>query len=199
MSSGLRPGHAGEHGAGLAADFVGNLPAIQRWIVANFPASHEIIGPVQSLNRFNGRPHRYDPATVAGHRDHVHFARKEKGKGLLSTIGGWLSGAWDMVSTFFRDSMAGIYDGPANWIRGAVGNLFPGNELSQRIPKDGTNLLLDRLRDTLFGAADAQDGTAGGGGTGTGDQLSNARIIAGVARNMGFGRNGLVVALATAL
>ncbi|WP_143105401.1 hypothetical protein [Pseudonocardia ammonioxydans] len=37
------------------------------------------------------------------------------------------------------------------------------------------------------------------GGNGTGDQLSNARIIAAVARQMGFGRNGLIVALATAL
>ena len=195
MSSGFRQGDPGEHGAGLAADFTGPMMGINRWIAQMFPDSHELIY-TPGVNLFNGRPHRYNAATQAEHNDHVHWARAEKNKGILGRLGDLVGSGYNWI----KDQIAGLYDSATNPIRGLVGSLFPGDTLANRIPRDGTNMLLDGVRDRLFGEADmfGGDSFADGGPT-TGDMLGNARVIANVGRALGFGRNGVVVALMTAL
>ncbi|MEU9821611.1 hypothetical protein ACIGG9_24855 [Pseudonocardia alni] len=69
-------------------------------------------------------------------------------------IGAALGGIWDAVSMFFRDGMSKVFDAPANAIRTMLGNLFPGDTLANRLPKDGANSVLDGVKNMLFGAAD---------------------------------------------
>ena len=200
MSSGYRPGAPGEHGKGLAADFTGNLPAIQNWIASRFPGSHEIIGPVERQNIFNGRHHRYNAATVAGHKDHVHWSHFDNKQGLLSRAGEAIGNAWDTVVSWvsqLTDKIAG----PESWLRGAFGGYTQDGSTISKLPGAAGEKLLSVAKDFLFGKAEAMD-SAGGfadGGPTTGDMLGNARVIANVGRQLGFGRNGIVVALATAL
>lgn len=194
LNSAYRAGDPGEHGAGMAVDLGGPMAAINRWIAQMYPESHELIY-TPGINLFNGRPHTYDAATQAGHRDHVHWARGQRGKGVLDTIMGSIGNAFNWV----RDKVTGLYDSATNPLRESVRRLFPQEILPHQMARGGVDSMLSTVRDKLMSEADIFGGDPQVGGAPTGDQLSNARIIATVAKALGFGRNGLIVALATAL
>ncbi|MFG1636263.1 hypothetical protein ACGFKX_15645 [Pseudonocardia alni] len=189
-----RPGARDLHGAGKAIDIAGPRPMdmpfmlnVNRWIASNYGNAAELIH-TPGINLKNGKPHRYNDAVRASHYNHVHFANN--GGGILDALKRFGGGVWDTVSTYFRDAMAGIFDGPANAIRGLLGNMFPGDTLANRIPKDGGNQILDGVRDFLFGKADSEDAAGGGGGIAAGGTGPVADQVRAVARRFGWGEGG---------
>lgn len=84
LTSAIRPGDPGHHGAGRATDWQDSgaqwptpaSKALSRAIAATFPGSLELIHwPTDGWSNIkNGRPATYDAGTNAGHANHVHWA-----------------------------------------------------------------------------------------------------------------------------
>jgi hypothetical protein len=76
----MTEGHADWHNAGRAIDISGpNMGSIAAWIASNYPDSLELIHSPFSRNIKNGKnvgdgTSFYGANTMAGHRDHVHWA-----------------------------------------------------------------------------------------------------------------------------
>ncbi|MFC5992953.1 phage tail tape measure protein [Pseudonocardia hispaniensis] len=162
LNSAYRKGDPGEHGAGRAIDVGGPMAAINRWIAANYPDSHELIY-TPGINLFNGRPHIYNAATRAQHYDHVHWARVEKG-GFLDALGVLIRKPQIFFETA-RMQVQRILDEVAGVVRGWVTGAFPGNgTMVGDFPVKAFDWAWGHARDFLFGKADAADAAASAGG-----------------------------------
>lgn len=87
----MTEGHADYHNAGRAIDISGSgMGAIASWIASTYPDSLELIHSPFSRNIKNGQnvgdgTSVYGAGTMAGHRDHVHWALGKTAAAITST------------------------------------------------------------------------------------------------------------------
>lgn len=102
----MTEGHADFHNAGRAIDISGpNMGSIAAWIASNYPDSLELIHSPFSRNIKNGKnvgdgTSFYGANTMAGHRDHVHWALGKSAAQAAGTEG------TDMLSVLDPSSIA---------------------------------------------------------------------------------------------
>ncbi|GEL19365.1 tape measure protein [Pseudonocardia asaccharolytica] len=187
LTSAVRRGDSGEHGAGRAIDVAGPRPMdkpfmlnVNRWIAANYPDSHELIH-TPGINLFNGRPHTYNAATRAGHHDHVHWARVEKG-GMLDVLGLFARRpglAADIAYYTARDQIQQILDEVVGVVRGWVTAAFPGNgTMVGDFPLKAFDWAWGKARDFLFGKADEADAASNSAAAGSPEVIAAVQAVA---------------------
>ena len=165
LNSAYRPGHSGYHGRGGAIDIGGPMQSVADWIFQKFPSSAQLIwgpGPlIAAGNTDQAYAQNYFRDDLAGHFDHVHWASDvpvtsdgkmvsdERG-GLLSTIGGAISGA---VSSGRSLAASGL-----NTALSGIENSIPdfGGSMLGSIPKD----FFGAMKTAMLGAV---SGSSGGG------------------------------------
>lgn len=166
LTSGVRPGDPGYHGRGQAIDIAGprsmDMPfmlAVNRWIAGAMADKTELIHTQPgAVNMKNGRPHTYNAATQAGHRNHVHWATGGPGP---QGPGG--------VFGFAVDMLASALEGPKNALRAMAGPKT--GVLAGDIKPMGADWIIAQAEAVLRKKADEMDaammaGINGGGGGG---------------------------------
>lgn len=189
LTSALRRGDTGHHGAGKAIDFGGPRPMdmpfmlrANQWLAQNYGGSNELIHTQPgAVNLKYGRPHSYNAAVRGDHRDHVHWANLGGG----NDAGGWFS----TVTSYFRDKVAELFTKVTDPLLGKIRE-FTGAPPPRwrQVPGDLATLMRDKLQEWLFSRADEEDNAAGGAGvdiTGiTGPVVEQVREVA---RRFGWG------------
>lgn len=169
FTSDYRPGDPGYHGKGLAVDSAGVKPypdptgiaqmlEINRWIASHFSNITELIhtGP-GAINLWHGKPHVYNAATQAEHRNHVHWAMADgltPGSSIFGDLAKLLGVGIDLLSD------------PAGFLRQVVDNALGSFDADgvpvKRIMADGvrkmTGFVVDKVTGFLASAFGVDDG-----------------------------------------
>lgn len=174
MSSGLRPGDGGMHGAGLAADFSngsGNTPeqlALAGDIAKTYPGSAELIydSPGWAGNIKNGQNvgafgDFYTMAQAGNHQHHVHWGMTttpdmEFGGGVFEGGsdgsgggGGIFGGVRNKAADVFNKAVSGIGDSIPDF----------GGSMMGSIPKNFFNGVTSKLSDWIRGSQSSGGGS----------------------------------------
>ena len=182
MTSGLRPGDGGNHGAGLAADFsngTGNTPAqlaLARDIAKTYPNSMELIydSPGWSNNIKNGQNvgafgQYYTMGQAGPHHHHVHWAMNTPptmpfGGGVFeggSNGSGGGGGFFDFIGKLVKPA----WDKVINAIPKYTGSTGWAAETPAAFLKKGASLVWDFVKEkaSIFGGGSGYSGPVGAG------------------------------------
>ena len=215
-TSDYRPGDPGMHGKGQALDVgapgdnAGQLAEVAAWIGSNYSNSTQLIhNPNGSIAGGKAVPPSYWGEPVwSQHANHVHWGNDRdphlNSGNLLGTIGSNISSAAGVVTHFLRDQVGNLFDLAMKPVSAAIGSFGSPPPAIKGLPKGMFDKTESKIRDFITGKADAKDAASSGGGSASlgplgGNADAYAHEIFRSATEHGFGKDGAVIGLATAL
>jgi len=215
-TSDYRPGDPGMHGKGQALDVgapgdnAGQLAEVAAWIGSNYSNSTQLIhNPNGSIAGGKAVPPSYWGEPVwSQHANHVHWGNDRdphlNSGNLLGTIGSNISSAAGAVTHFLRDQVGNLFDLAMKPVSAAIGSFGSPPPAIKGLPKGMFDKTESKIRDFITGKADAKDAASSGGGSASlgplgGNADAYAHEIFRSATEHGFGKDGAVIGLATAL
>jgi len=215
-NSDVRPGDPGYHGKGEALDVgapgdnPGQLAQVAAWIGSNYSNSTELIHNPNGSIKFGKSvpPSFWGEPTWSQHANHVHWANDRdphlNSGNLLGTIGSDISSAAGAVTHFLRDQVGNLFDLAMKPVSAAIGSFGSPPPAIKGLPKGMFDKTESKIRDFIVGKADAKDAASSGGGSASlgplgGNADAYAHEIFRSATEHGFGKDGAVIGLATAL
>jgi len=215
-TSDYRPGDPGMHGKGQALDVgapgdnAGQLAEVAAWIGSNYSNSTQLIhNPNGSIAGGKAVPPSYWGEPVwSQHANHVHWGNDRdphlNSGNLLGTIGSNISSAAGAVTHFLRDQVGNLFDLAMKPVSAAIGSFGSPPPAIKGLPKGMFDKTESKIRDFIVGKADAKDSASSGGGSASlgplgGNADAYAHEIFRSATEHGFGKDGAVIGLATAL
>lgn len=216
MTSGLRYTDNGHHSTGHAADFSNGgdagtpeMQTLARWIASNYKdRTLELIHSpfdqnIKNMNFVGDGMGTYGAGTMAGHRNHVHWAADGPvgpgGEPEKDENGNWFTRAISSVVSFVRDQASKLFEIPVR----AIGSSIPdfGGAPFMQTPKRLYDKMADAAIDFVKGKAKDKDEASGSVSMGAigGNAMANAQGIVDAAKERSLGPEGAKIGVATGL